>query len=459
VIKLFENTKYKEKLGLFSALFFAVSPWSINLSRVATENVIVVYFLSLGVWLYSVWIQKEKNYYFFFSFACFLVALFTYQAPRSFLPLFLPILFITFYKQNKKKLLLSFVAYVLVIIIPVILILVSPTLSFRIRTLSIQGNPATQLVLDEQLREDGVAKLPSFEARLFHNKFIGFSSTFLHNYAEHFSFDFLFTDSGLPIRYKVPGMGLLYFIDVPFIIYGAWSIFRKNKRVGLLLSSWVLLAPIGSALTFDDIPNLQRTFMVFPALSIISAFGFFTILETIKLKIRDKRIVSAIYAGLTLIIVYCVAFYLHAYYVHQVFHRPWYRNEGYPSLVEDLNKYSNDYKKVVITENQGAPATFIFFYNRLSPSYVQNVIVKNTKGDDYGNVSFGKYLMTSDGCPVREYQNTDVKTGLTETKLVGEHGVLYVNDGQCKIPKSGVKLLDTVKRKDSTSAFEVLTIE
>ena len=219
--QLFKPYKNKESIALAAAFFLAISPWHINLSRVSAESVLVVFFVSLGILLYLLWEERNEYYFLVLSLLAFAVNIFIYQAARSFLPLFLPLLFLVFTKKIfSKKNILPIMGFLLLIVIPVLLILKSPELSFRIRTLSIFGNPQTQLVLDEQIREDGVMGIKPLESRFFHNKLTSYSLTFLDNYFKHFSYDFLFTDAGLPDRYRVPGMGLLYLFELPLLGFG-----------------------------------------------------------------------------------------------------------------------------------------------------------------------------------------------------------------------------------------------
>jgi hypothetical protein len=330
-------------------------------------------------------------------------------------------------------------------------------LSFRIKTLSIFQNPQTQLVLDEQIREDGVLGVTPLVSRVFNNKAINYSLTFSNIYFNHFSYDFLFTDAGFPARYRVPGMGLLYFFELPLIIFGIWRLFSFNKRLGIFLTGWILLAPVGSALTFDDVPNLQRTLFVFPAISILTAVGFISLIESISKNIKSVFVLRAAAAVICLIIVYNFFYYIQAYYVHQVVHRPLYRQEGYEKLAAQLNKYSKDYNKVVVTSAQVNPTIFLLFYNKYNPASIQKVIKENG-GTNYGVISFDKFLIDEKQCPLREEIATNSKTGAVSYSLIGEKGILYVDDGQCKIP-NGVRLLSDIKRSDNASVFKLVSLE
>src|SRR5690606_24122680 len=92
----------------------------------------------------------------------------------------------------------------------------------RFNQVNIFSHPETQLILEEQIQEDGVIGTPLFETRIIHNKLINFSLTFLENYFEYFTGQFLFMKGGLPNWYIVPNVGLLFIVLLPGIIYGLY---------------------------------------------------------------------------------------------------------------------------------------------------------------------------------------------------------------------------------------------
>jgi drug/metabolite transporter superfamily protein YnfA len=256
----------------------------------------------------------------------------------------------------------------------------------------------------------------------------------------------------------VPGMGLLYLFELPLLGFGIWKILNLNKKLAFFVIGWILLVPVGSALTFDDIPNLQRTLIVFPAFSIIVALGFIWLKEKIKQKVKKDNVVKFLYLLLLVIAFYNFAYYMHQYYVQQIVHRPWYRQEGYKQLVTEINKYSPDYKKVIVTNAQVNPAILLLFYNQYNPAKIQKVIEAN-KGTNYGDTSFSKYQITQEPCPVRAGISVDIKTGITYPYLTGEKGILYVDDGTCKISTDKIKILSQIRRWDSTLVFQLVTLK
>lgn len=454
VKELFRDNKYFSSydLALLSSLFLAFSPWHINLSRTVIENTIVVFLVTLGTYIFLKWVRNKKNYLLFLSFFSFGIGLFVYQAARAFLPLFLPLLILLFIKNNRIKIYL-FLLFILLIILPLFLVLISPNLTSRINSLSIFKNPETQLILDEGIREDGVSNVSSIITRTFHNKAIGYSSLFLQNYFKHFSYDFLFTENHFPERFKTSRMGLLYIFELPLIFFGVYFLFKTKKRESLIIFAWILLAPIGSSLTFDDVPNFQRTLIIFPALSVVCAAGLIFLLQ---LKIRYKKFLQGI---LLVFFSYSILFYLHQYYVHDLRRKPWLMNDGYKELVAKVNSYLPNYKKTIITNRETAPTIFFLFYSNYDPGSFQ----KETKGKfgaDSDSVNFYKYVFTDKECPLRtlvygEKTNEKLYDGLN----TGEKGVLYVNDGNCKPPAIPVNELSNIKRSDGSVAFRIFEVK
>ncbi len=432
--ELFKN----KKLALLSSLIMAISPWHVNLSRLATENIVVTFFIILGVLLY---VKKRI----LLSFLSFFLTLLVYQAPRAFLPVFIPLMLFLF---STKKRPISMLFYVALIVIPTLFIVTNPNLSLRIRTVSLFASQNTQLSLNEYIREDGVQGTGAIVSRLFHNKIAGYLPQFLENYAAHFSYNFLFTDKGLPDRYRIPGMGLLYLVELPFLLIGLIRLIKRPNKENVLIIGWTLLAPVGSALTFDDIPNLQRTLFAGPAFAVLSAVGILSAVTYLKNRF-PKRVFLAGAIVLGTLAFYNVAFFIHQYFIHLPVHKPWYRNEGYEELVPSINKLLPTYTKAVITNRESAPAIFFLFYSQYDPAKFQ-AEAKQGQTTDLDRVNFGPYEFSQEECPLRLNEKT--KT------LTGNQGILYVDYGTCKIPE-GATLLKKIRRGDQSLVFQIVSLQ
>lgn len=442
--ELFEKTltrRYAQYASILASFLIAVLPWHVNLSRTATENTVVTCALVWGVLLFIKYGQSQRLQMLFSSFGMFFSTLLVYQAPRAFLPFFIPVLLLVYPSKKKVWQLAMVVLYAFMIVLPVFMIIRSPELSLRIRTVGVWGNGNATLIVDEQIREDGVQHVPPVVARIFHNKGIGYSSEIIKNYADHFSYRFLFTDEGKPDRYRVPHQGLLYLFMLPFVVYGAVQIVGHDRRVGMCLLAWIFLTPLGSALTFDDVPNMQRTVGMVPPIVLLTSYGIVSYVQTVR-----RRLKALMISTLILVCAYSVSAYVHAYMVNQIVHFPLYRQEGYRELVSSINELLPGYTKAVVTNYESAPAIFFLFYNQYDPSVFQS----ETRGKDvrdFDKIAFGPYEFSEEQCPLR----VDPNTG----HVTGESDVIYVNHATC-LADEGIREIKTIQRSDGTDVFRIV---
>lgn len=441
------NKKYSLQMALVAAGILSVSPWHINLSRTATENVLVVFFLMLGTFLYLLWAKKGGWWFFVISFVSFALTMFIYQAPRAFLPFFLPLLIYIFPPvQNKSQSIKAWmVTFLVVIIFPLFFILASKDLNLRLRTVSIFATEESRLVLNDYILTDGVFDVPILQARFFHNKIVVYTQQFLENYFSHFSYQFLFSDNGFPERYKVPHAGLLYGIELPFLFFGFWRLFRNHKKVGWFLLGWILITPIGTGLTFDDVPNLQRTLMLVPVFSLFTACGVVYSYAFLRTRLKNSIIIVL---G---IFVYSIFFYLHQYYVHAQVYRPWYRQDGYKQLVAAVNNILPKYQNVIITDRESAPTIFFLFFGKYDPSLFQTETASSTMRD-FDRINFGKYVFSQEECPLVEKIAGNPEKGTARQK-----NVLYVNSGLCRKVTDG-KEISEIRRRDESIVFRIYSL-
>ncbi|RJQ25343.1 phospholipid carrier-dependent glycosyltransferase [Candidatus Parcubacteria bacterium] len=436
-----------DRLALLASLLLAISPWHINLSRTATENTIVVFFIALGILLFLYWIKNNKLILLISSFVFFGSTFLIYQAPRAFLPLLLPLLILIFIKPSwNKKFIMLLSLFIFTIIIPLFLVLNSENLSLRLKSVSFFSSLEKKEVIYEYAARDNLEQVPILITRSIHNKPTEYSSQFLRNYFNHFSYEFLFTDSGFPGRYRIPSAGLVYLMELPFLILGIWYLMNYKKKEGLLLLGWIALVPIGSSLTFDDIPNLQRTLIVFPAFSIVGACG---ILYLFNIFPKKKPLYILTITFILTFIGYGFLSYLHQYYVHAPAYRPWFRQDGYEELVTRVNKYLPNYEKAIVTNRESAPTIFFLFFSKYDPSSFQEE-TKNTNMKDFDRIGFGKYIFSQEECPLKE-------AGSDTKKLINaDKNTLYVNSSLC--PPLSTGITDIIKRSDDSKVFQILSL-
>jgi 4-amino-4-deoxy-L-arabinose transferase-like glycosyltransferase len=380
-------------ISLFAAFFSAIAPWSIVLSRTSAETIVALFFAILGFALLIQFLRDKNILFLSGSVLLWIASFLTYPAPRVYVPLLVLAtgIFLFRYIREKKLVVPSFLSFTIIIAVLLFLILGVSGGTGRFSQVSIFTHPETRLILEEQFREDGMEQIPPTIARIFHNKIINHSYTFLLNYSSYFSLEYLFLKGGQPLLLNVPHMGLLYIVQLPFILIGIYSVIRSKNYFSKLLLVWLLLAPVTAAITFDDSPNVRRALIMFPFMEIIAGYGMYFTFKKIT-KDRSKKIFASLFA---LFLLYNFVFFLHQYFVHTKVHKPWFRDVGVKEMVAEIRDSYGDYDKVIVTKNTGGIYPNILFYMQYDPfSYQKEGSLK-----DQEYKGFGKFVFVPQDCP------------------------------------------------------------
>lgn len=401
VFFLVKEISKRDDLALVSALLLAISPWHIQFSRVAFETNIGV---SLSVIAALFFLYGLRRHIFLFASAlCLGLGFYAYQSEKVFVPLFGLLLVALFFKQLLKInrfILLGVVLFGLLISLPMITsIFGNSTTLERAKNVSV-FNPYSddfklnteKLIVDHETND--------IVGLVLDNRRVLFGKLIIENYLSHFDLNWLFITGDIP-RHHAPGMGLLYFIELPILLIGIYALLFGNypRIMKLLLFGWILLAPIPASLS-TGVPHAVRTFHMVPVITILTAIG---LLESVRLirscmtlrkvspaknKSLASRVVLTVFGA-----IYAInfAYYLNQYFVQQpyFFSRDW--QYGYQQAVEETKKLEGQYDKIVVSNKGYLDQSYIFylFYLKFSPNEYQSQMrfINNGQTDR----SFGKY--------------------------------------------------------------------
>lgn len=386
--KIFKNSLS----GICVSVLLAISPWHIHFSRAAWETNIATFFMLLGLFLFLQGLTKTK--YFYLSLVFFILAMYSYQATRIIVPLFLLGLTVMYFKQIfiKQNILLCVLG--LVLILPLGVIFFQGKALARFQGVSIFTDTG---IIDyaNQVRGD-YGNQNKFLSPIFHSRISSYGLNFLTRYLDHFSPNFLFI-SGDPLkRNKVPQTGQLYLFELLTLILGlvvairnvlpqanAYGIssFKKNKYQNLApLFLWIVLSPVAAALTYQTPHALRAHNMVIP-LTMFSGLGLSVLLERLSTLKPGFKLVSLILIGF--IIIYSLGSFLDNYFIHlpKQYALEW--QYGFRDLMDFVKQNQNNFNKIVITDRYDQPYILYLFYS----SYQPNVYQKLTKR--YGDSQFG----------------------------------------------------------------------
>ena len=119
------------------------------------------------------------------------------------------------------------------------------------------------------------------------------------------------------------------------------------------------------------------------------AFGFVSLLRLV-----NKRKLK-IFTGIILLIILGFEFvhYLESYYVHYPKRYPLSWEYGFSEMVDKLQKYQDDFSKIVITDRYDQPYILVLFYEKYDPvKYQPQAVLSERDKFNFGTVrSFDKY--------------------------------------------------------------------
>lgn len=384
VKKLSDN----EALSFVSAGLLTISPWHLQFSRGAFEANLALSFFVWGATFLAYFLNHKRWYFLVFSGAFFATAIYSYHSPRVVVPLFL-LGIVFFYRQiflNHWKLVVGCCLFFAILLYPLARnTFHTGSLTARYQTVGTKLDPVV----------------------------------IASNYLRHFDLNFLFVIGDGQDRHHAPDVGLLYLVELPFLLAGFYFLAKDRPKFWPFLVVWFLTAPAAASLA-NDSPHAIRSLLFLPVWQIITAYG---ILKSLKgFKLLKLPIMVLFLAN--------VFFFLHQYFVHLPVETAVSWQYGYKQMVKKVLAVEKNYDRIYVTNAYDQPYIYFLFYGRVSP------VIKNS---GYFYAGFDKY---------------EFSVGTADLKG------LYVLSPK-DAPPNGYKLivLDTVSFPDGTAAFEIGTIQ
>lgn len=245
--------------ALGGGLVLSLMPWHFQFSRIAFEAISMVFFITLDMVLFALFLRKDKPVYYLLFGLSMAITFFTYSTGRLIIPLSAIIIALIWRQEIFKKriqILISILVAMLLILILVYDHLIDPT--------GILTRPHEVLIVDDN---------PSV--------FIA-AERFSENYFAHLSPEFLFQHGDLNYRHS-PGVSsmLLTSFFFPLLVGLFYFInrFKKSKLASLTVLQFFLF-PVASSITvINEGAQATRTIHIVPFLAIIITYGMWQILK------------------------------------------------------------------------------------------------------------------------------------------------------------------------------------
>lgn len=387
VYELFYWHKQRKLIGLVSAFLLAISPWHIQLSRVAYEANIATFFTLFA--LYFFFLAKRINAWLYIPSSIFsIVAFYSFNAHRVFIPLmviFLGVLFFNEIKKSKKQIIIScFIGVIL--LLPFLSYLQSPESKLRFKEVNIFSDLSVIEESNHLIEEDRNTPIST----ILHNRRVLFTLSYITHYFDFFDPQFLFFSGDVNPRFSLKDNGQLFLWELPFLLIGIYALFFYGKKTSWILLGWIILAPIAGA-TARETPHALRGETFLPAYQIIEAFGIvYSLTFFLVLKQYIKLLIGGI---LGIVVTVSFILFLHNYFIHypKLFSYEW--QYGYKQAVREAEKQSQHYDYIVMTESYGRPYIYVLFYTGITPSefWEKGKVTRDIFG--FYNVSqVGKYF-------------------------------------------------------------------
>jgi len=397
VREIFENYKKRDYLALIASFLLAISPWSIQFSRVGFESNVGT---ALNIFAALFFLKGLKKPWMLSLSAVFAaLSIYAYQSEKVFTPLLILALILIYWKKlfsfPKKYLIAAFTIGALVVLPMLFYIVTDKSSLARLQGTSVFASQTELLKKDlvkinrDELNHDKLGLI-------LDNRRIVYAKTIVQGYLSHFDLNWMFI-SGDIARHHAHDMGLMYLFELPLLLLGTYLLLfgEYDRKTKLVVFSWILIAPIPASIT-TGVPSAVRTLNFLPALQIVTAIGVLGIIDFIKRQnLRTAGIKNLKKITYLVIIVVCflfalfnVCYYLNQYFVQGNYYDSAYWQYGYKEAIREVNIIGSSYKTIVVSNKEPLDNSYIFFL-----FYLKYPMSEYQKTGAYSkNHDFGKFI-------------------------------------------------------------------
>ncbi len=444
IYKFTELLTKERKTALIAALFTAISPWSLIYSRTASLSNVALLLATTGIYLVVSGILEPKRIVkkLILAGIIFLVAIFTHQSARVFIPGFLGLLLLYIGFNRTKKEFSGSWKKIMIFGVVVITLTAASLIPWESRAraegLSVFNNSATrEKLMTETAREMGLGDpVPPVVTRVFFNKLTLLGWEIGGRYLSHFSPSYLLIQGDIVQLNSIPNMGVLYVLDGIFLLIGLALFLVKPSFSRMILLFILLASPLPAAASIET-PSAQRQVIGLAGFIITAAIGLSFVLDNLKNKGYLKHLVVFLIVGGY---IYFFSFFLVNFFKVKAVHEPYGSDQGYKEMVEYVWQEKGNYEKVVMPVS---PYIHFLYREQIAPQdFLSRAEIIPTSVQQWDRVkSLDNIIFNMQGnCP-----------------KIGRENILYVCKG-LEIPRSA-KVLKVVRFGDLIPAFTMLKFE
>jgi len=364
VKRLFPKQKW---LAEVTSLLVVISPWHVSLSRIAHDAGLGLLVQLLAVWLF---LRGSSLSWWLLG-----LSLYAYHGPKVTTPLLLIALLLTY----RKKFTLSKLRWGLTLLgimsLPLaISMATTPLADNRLVGVSILVREVTLKPALEQAEN-----LPAMWRLVFYNPVAIYSLAFLRQYFNYLNWDWLFFDNSLSRYFNLSRVGLVYLVELPFLLIGIYELVRVKEKAAKLVLAGLIIGPVAGAVTLGE-PNVGRAILMLPMLELITAWGMITTVNKWPIKpwvVGGALVVNLIWFG-------------QQYFIQapREFAIQW--AYGSKQAAELAAKYEQGVDRIIFTDRYKQPYIFVLWYAHPQPEWLAGQVSRHRR-HGLGYDAIGKY--------------------------------------------------------------------
>lgn len=449
------NVKKKVYFGLLASTILSLLPWHIHYSRVGYELTFMLFTLTLGLLFITRFLNEDSFVSLILGVIFLISTIYVYSTAKLFIPLL--ILCISLIYRHKflalpKRSIILILFITTLILTPLIRDTILGIGKERFAILSIfnDKNGLSEYLHYRWLSTYSQSPFPFYEinpatlSKVFLNNGVSIFYRFLSSYNSPFSPQFLIFSGDPNQRHVNTASGVAGFTITVLFIVGLVKLLSTDKTIFKNLSIiLLLLSPLPSAITREGTFHATRMFFFILPLSLISAYGFYYFL-TKKKQLISYLLIWLIFSSLTWEVfrdqfLRLTVYPIHAYNSY---------NYGWKELVSKIDKYSNNYKYIIIDNSEGAPIQTLYaFFKKTDPTVFQK----------YSKQVLGKY--SDDNVVFKNINPLEISERFSKRHLLIFQKALLEKHNLSIRDINDAKILEVIKSPTGEDFFYLLSVK
>ncbi|MBP9814404.1 phospholipid carrier-dependent glycosyltransferase [Candidatus Woesebacteria bacterium] len=385
---ILERIRISRVAAFLSAMLFAVNPWSIHISRQALLESIALFFVLAGFYFFLLASKRWVNL--MLSVTCFVASIFSYDAPKIFLPPFI-ILLVFIYRHEFKTLQerLKIALFICLFVAGYLVMIFTSFVNLQSKDFGQVSIFNASKISDQVIYERNNTLAPEWLSRITHNKVTVSMEKFVASYFKSFSINYLFVNGYGNLQLSTSRVGQYHFFMFPLFFIGLAYILLGKVKKGFVYIWWMFFGALPGGLTDGNYP--YRSVLMLPAITIISAHAMDKIIEYLASVSKKMRVVAI--SLISIVVFISVSRFIIIYfYDYPAYASEWWakeQNQVIRQVITDRDKYP-------LIFIDGAWASSYAFFARTDPTIFKNEMnkISDFKGvqvKQLDNVIFGNF--------------------------------------------------------------------